>query len=191
MATHPVTRLLGALRQGDRSALDELLPHVYDELRAVARMQLRQHRHTPTLQPTIVVHEAWMKLARSGALSVNDRAHFVAVAASAMRQVVIDHARTMLAQKRGGGVQCATLTAESASYELRPEDVIALDRALDSLDERQRRIVEMRFFAGMSESEIADALEVSVRTVRRDWVSARAWLYSALYPDAAPGAPLP
>lgn len=169
------------MRNGDREALDALLPHVYDELRAAARMQLHRVRNDPALQPTAVVHEAYMKLVRSDGIAAADRSHFLAIAASAMRQVLVDHARAMQSQKRGGGWKQTRLTAGSQTYELSPEDVIALDRALDTLDERQRRIVECRYFAGMEEKEIGEALGISDRTVRREWVKARAWLYTSLY----------
>jgi RNA polymerase sigma-70 factor, ECF subfamily len=181
MSSGEVTRLLGAVRRGDREALDALLPHVYDELRAMAQAQVRRGGGDPTLQPTMVVHEAYMKLARSSGIPAVDRSHFLAIAATAMRQVLVDHARAMLSRKRGGGWKQTLLTAGSQSYELNPEDLIALDRALDGLEERQRRIVECRYFAGMEEREIAEVLGVTDRTVRREWVKARAWLYAALY----------
>jgi RNA polymerase sigma factor (TIGR02999 family) len=180
-----VTRLLAAVRGGDRDALDRLLPHVYEELRAVARAQFRRLGGDPALQATALVHEAWVKLARSGGgVPASDRAHFLAIASTAMRQVLVDHARAVMSQKRGGGWKQVTLTAGSDSYELNPEDVIALDRALDGLDARQRQIVECRYFAGMDDAEIADALGISDRTVRREWVKARAWLYASLYPES-------
>jgi RNA polymerase sigma factor (TIGR02999 family) len=184
-----VTRLLRALRSGNESALDELFPHVYEELRSVARAQARSAAalHGParsaTLQPTALVHEAYLKLARSGNLSAGDRGHFMAIAARAMRQIVTDRARAALSVKRGGGWAPVTLSAGSASVELDPADAIALSRAMDRLDERQRTIVECRFFAGLEESEIAAALGVSERTVRREWVRARAWLYAELHPE--------
>jgi RNA polymerase sigma factor (TIGR02999 family) len=183
-----VTRLLGALQDGDRTALDRLLPKVYDELRGLARAQLRRHSGG-TLEATALVHEAYVKLARSGVLQAVSRTHFFAIAASAMRQVLIDRARALHAQKRGGGVAVVTLTdstAASASLEMRAEELLALDEALQTLDARQRLVVECRFFAGMEETEIAEALGVSERTVRREWVKARAWLYTRLYPEAAP-----
>jgi RNA polymerase sigma factor (TIGR02999 family) len=176
-----VTRLLHAIRGGDRSALDRLLPQVYRELRSVARRI--SVRHAPSsLQPTALVHEAYMKLARSGELQADDRAHFLAIAAAAMRQVVVDQARAALSQKRGGGWVRTLLRDDAAMVELDPESLIGLERALAQLDERQRTIVECRFFGGMEETEIADALGVSTRTVRREWVKARAWLYAELYP---------
>ncbi|CAN5708029.1 ECF-type sigma factor [soil metagenome] len=186
MTTEPrageVTRLLEVLRGGDRSALDRLLPHVYDELRSLARAHARRGM-SESLQPTVLVHEAYLKLARAGALQAADRGHFLAIAAAAMRQVVVDHARGMLSQKRGGGWKRTLLRDDSASTTMSPEDVIALDRALAGLDERQRQVVECRYFGGMEEAEIAEALGVSTRTVRREWVKARAWLYATLYPE--------
>lgn len=183
-----VTRLLGAARRGDAGALDRVYPHVYDELRGVAERQLRREQAGHTLHPTALVHEAYVKLA-GGRLDASSRSHFLAIAARAMRQVLVDHARRRSASKRGGEWHATTLTDGSASIELRPEEVIALDRALDTLDERQRQVVECRFFGGMEETEIAAALGVSERTVRRDWVKARAWLYRQLYPDPPGGAP--
>ena len=178
-----VTRLLEHARRGETDALDRIYPRVYDELRGVAERQLRRERPGHTLHPTALVHEAYVKLA-GGRLDATDRAHFLAIAARAMRQVLVDHARRRSAHKRGGDWYPTTLTDGSASIELQPEEMIALDRALDTLDERQRQVVECRFFGGMEEAEIAEALGVSERTVRRDWVKARAWLYQELYPDA-------
>ena len=175
-----VTRLLGQAREGDSDALDRLYPHVYDELRQVAERQLRRERAGHTLHPTALVHEAYIKLA-GGQLPASDRSHFMAIAARAMRQILVDHARRRSAQKRGGEWHATTLTDGSASMELDHAELIALDDALDSLDERQRKVVECRYFGGMEESEIAEVLGISERTVRRDWVKARAWLYKALY----------
>jgi RNA polymerase sigma factor (TIGR02999 family) len=176
-----VTLLLGALQDGDRAALDRVVPRVYDELRSLARSQLRRQPGA-TLQATALVHEAYVKLGRSGALQAVSRAHFLAIAASAMRQVLIDRARAARAQKRGGGVHAVTLTEHAAGAEIRADELLALDEALTTLDARQRLVVECRFFAGMEEREIAEALGVSERTVRREWVKARAWLYARLYP---------
>lgn len=177
-----VTRLLAAADAGDADALDRLLPLVYDELRQVAEAQLRRERPGHTLQPTALVHETYLKLC-GGDLPASSRAHFLALAARAMRQVLVDHARRRGAAKRGGAWSATTLTDGAASIELDPEELLALDRALDELEPRQRQVVECRFFGGMEESEIAEALGVSERTVRRDWVKARAWLYRALYPE--------
>jgi RNA polymerase sigma factor (TIGR02999 family) len=179
-----VTLLLGALQAGDRTALDELLPRVYDELRALARAQLRRQSGA-TLQATALVHEAYVKLGRSDGLNAVSRSHFMAIAASAMRQVLIDRARAARAQKRGGGVMAVTLSEHAPAAELRVEELLALDEALATLEPRQRLVVECRFFGGMEEREIAEALGISERTVRREWVRARAWLYTRLYPEAA------
>lgn len=176
-----VTRLLEAVDAGEEGALDRLLPLLYNELRAIAARQLRRERSGHTLQPTALVHEAYLKLV-GGELSASSRAHLLAIAARAMRQVLVDHARRRTAAKRGGEHSPTTLTDGSASIELDPEGLLALDRALDELEARQRQVVECRFFGGMEETEIARALGVSERTVRRDWVKARAWLYRALYP---------
>ena len=177
-----VTRLLHALNAGDRSALDRVLPRVYDELRGLARAQLRR-QPTATLEPTALVHEAYVKLARSEAIAALSRPHFLAIAASAMRQVIIDHVRATRAQKRGGGAIAVTLHDQTAR-EVRTDELLALDEALQTLDPRQRFVVECRFFAGMEELEIAEALGMSERSVRREWVKARAWLYTKLYPEA-------
>lgn len=175
-----VTRLLPQLGES-RTALDRLLPHVYEDLRVAARAQLRRHGPMTALQPTVLVHEAYLKLSRAGSLHASDRAHFMALAARAMRQIVVDQARAKVSQKRGGGWQQVTLSAGAVELSARAEDLVALDRALERLDERQRQVVECRFFAGLEESEIAAALGVSTRTVRREWVKARAWLYAELY----------
>jgi len=176
-----VTRLLAAVNAGDANALDRLLPLVYDELRRVAELQLRRERAGHTLQPTALVHEAYLKLA-GGDLPVSSRAHFLAIAARAMRQALVDHARRRSRAKRGGGQRPVTLTAAGWAEEMDLDELLALDAALEELDPRQRQVVECRFFAGMSEAEIGSVLSVTSRTVRRDWVKARAWLYSRLYP---------
>lgn len=184
-----VTRLLAAARDGDRSALDRLLPLVYDDLRAMASGQMRRERAGHVLQPTAVVHEAYLKLAGGRPLEATDRAHFIAIAARAMRQVLVDFARRRDAEKRGGGWARTTLTGlgpRGVGREISPEELLALDEAMETLEPRQRRVVECRFFGGLEEREIAAALGVSERTVRRDWVKARAWLYRSLYGDEAP-----
>jgi RNA polymerase sigma factor (TIGR02999 family) len=178
-----VTRLLQAAGGGERQALDRLLPLVYDELRRLARRQLDRERAGHTLGATALVHEAYVKLAGGGTCGAVDRAHFLAIAARAMRQVLVDYARRRTRVKRGGGWERTTLGDGDAAVEFRPEEMLALDQALDELDPRQREIVEYRFFAGMEEREIAEVLGVSERTVRRDWVKARAWLYRSLYPE--------
>jgi len=176
-----VTRLLRAAREGDERALDRILPLVYDELRVMARRRLSREA-APTLAATGLVHEAYVKLAGGEGLPAMDRAHLLAIAARAMRQVLVDHARRRQALRRGGDWKATTLTPDMAGTAMRPEEILDLERALSLLEPRQRRVVECRFYGGMEESEIALALGVSERTVRRDWVKARAWLYRALYP---------
>lgn len=181
--TGEVTRLLEAARRGEDGALDRVVPLVYDELRRMAARQLRRERAGHTLHATALVHEAYLKLASGGTVEAVDRGHFLAIAARAMRQVLVDHARRRNAEKRGGDWEQTTLSDGDKPLEFQPDELLALDRALDELDERQRQVVECRFFAAMEEEEIAVALGVSARTVRRDWVKARAWLYRSLYPQ--------
>ena len=186
-----VTRLLRAARGGDGEAVDRVMALVYEDLRRVARGHVGRERAGHTLGATALVHESYMRLVGSSAFQAEDRAHFLAIASRSMRQVLVDHARRTRAEKRGGGLHHTTLTDGSASVELDPEELLALDAALESLEERQRRVVEYRFFGGMEEEEIASVLGVSARTVRRDWVKARAWLYSTLYPEGGDGPPSP
>lgn len=168
--------------------MDRLVPLVYDDLHALAGRHLARERPGHTLGATALVHESYMRLIGSEPLPASDRAHFLALASRSMRQVLVDHARKVTAAKRGGGRHChTTLTDGSATLEMDPEQLIALDRALEGLEPRQRKVVECRFFGGMEETEIAEALDVSARTVRRDWVKARAWLYDALYSGGEPG----
>jgi RNA polymerase sigma-70 factor (ECF subfamily) len=178
-----VTALLRRVSDGDAAAVERLFDVLYDELHRLAEAQLRRERVDHTLQPTALVHEAFLRL--SGASpDAQDRVHFASIAARAMRQVVVDHARRRAASKRGGGWFRTTLgPAVASATEIDPVEMIALDEALDTLDERQRRVVEMRFFAGLEETEVAAILGVTERTVRRDWVKARAWLYQTLYGD--------
>jgi RNA polymerase sigma factor (TIGR02999 family) len=181
-----VTRLLEAAEAGDSSALDRLVPLIYEDLRRVAHRQLDREGGGHTLQTTALIHEAYLKLAGSGSVSASSRAHFLAIAARAMRQVLVDYARRRKAAKRGGGVISVTLGDEAQPADASAEDLLALDEALEQLDPRQRQVIECRFFGGMEEKDIAAVLGVSERTVRRDWVKARAWLYQSLYPDKAP-----
>ena len=178
-----VTRILASLRAGDEAALDRLFPLVYQELRSLARRQLRRGPHGATLQATGLVHEVYLKFAGAGAVDAASRGHFLGIAARAMRQVLIDQARARLAQKRGGEWQRTTLSDGDDAVDVAPDDVLALSDALDELEPRQRQVVEFRFFAGMEEQEIAAILGVTERTVRRDWVKARAWLFRSLAPN--------
>lgn len=178
-----VTQLLHQARDGDRVAVDRLVALVYADLKDIARGQLRRERVDHTLDATALVHEAYMKLAAPAGLASKDRAHFLGIAARAMRQVLVDHARRVKAEKRGGGWSRTTLGGKAFTLALEPEALLALDQALDQLEERQRKVVELRYFGGLTEEEAAEVLGVSERTVRRDWIKARAWLYRILYPE--------
>jgi RNA polymerase sigma factor (TIGR02999 family) len=181
---HEVTGLLQRLRSGDAEAKERLFPMVYEELRQVARRALRRERPDHTLRPTELVHEAFLKLTGAEG-GWQNRAHFLGVAARAMRQILVDHARRRLAGKRGGGMVATTLEDIGAEKGLPPEEILALDSALERLelqDPRLRALVEYRFFGGLSDKEIAELLQVSERTVNRDWAKARAWLHKEVYP---------
>lgn len=176
-----VTRLLRDVRKGDRAALDRVLAYIYDDLRALARRQLRREYQERTLEPTGLVHEAYLKLVGGNAVEATDRSHLLALAAHAMRQVLVDNARRRTPAKRRDAMRQVTLTDAVESRDISPEDLIALDDALAHLDPRQRQVVECRFFGGMSDVEIASVLGVTDRTVRREWIKARAWLNRELY----------
>ena len=182
MANTDITGLLAAWRHGDRAAFDKLLPLVYDELRFLARRQLAgQYRRT--LQTTDLVHDAYLKLAAHSRLNIQDRRHFFAIAARAMRQLVVDHARRQTAQKRGGPGRDLLLDEGQVALDEKADEIVALDEALDRLaavDERLSRVVELRFFAGLSVEEAAEVLDSSPRTVKRDWRKARAFLHGEL-----------
>lgn len=177
-----VTQLLIAYRDGDRDAFDRLMPIIYDDLRRIARRQLR--RGAPqTLNTTGLVHEAYLKLVDPSRVDWQDRGHFLAVSARAMRQVIIGYARKRSAVKRGGGERPVTLDEAQIAVDEQADRLLALDRALERLggkDPRLARVVECRFFAGLSEEETAQALGVSLRTAQRDWMRARAWLKEEL-----------
>lgn len=179
-----VTRLLGELRGGDKAAWDRLFSVVYPELRRIARRQI-WGGDGRTVQPTMLVHEAYLKLAGQTGPHVEDRAHFYAVAARAMRQILIDRARRRAAVKRGGEVTHTTLDENGPRADLPVEELLALDQALERLgemDPRARQVVEYRYFLGMTDEEAAGLLGISPRAVRRDWTKARAWLHKELYP---------
>ena len=175
-----VTQLLHEFTAGEQEALEELLPLVYERLRHLARMQLSGERSDHTLRTTALVHEAYLKLVRHHDVDWQDRAHFFAVASRAMRQVLIEYARGKAAQKRGGGAHRLSLNEVTLRPEERADALVALDEALTRLkdvDERQSRVVEFRFFGGLSVEEAAVILDVSPSTVKRDWRTAKAWLY--------------
>lgn len=183
-----ITHLLRRLRDGDHDAFDRLLPIVYSTLKELSRHQL-QRRSGNTLSTTELVHETYIKMAGRTGIDWESRSHFFAVAARAMRQVLVDHARRRAAVKRGGGGRI-TVTGRNLRFELRWDELLALDEALERLSElnaRLRKVVELRFFGGLEEREVADALGVSTRTVERDWVKARLFLHRELYPEAGAG----
>ena len=180
METEPLTQLLREARDGDPSAANRAYALIYDRLYGAARRQLFQPGPSATLTPTALVHEAWLKLA-SAAYEINDRAHFLALASRAMRQIVVDVARAALSEKRGGGAVRVTLN--EASAEASDVGVVQLEEALrrlEQLDARLSQVVQYRYFGGLNEMEIAQLLGVTDRTVRRDWRKARAFLYSEL-----------
>jgi RNA polymerase sigma factor (TIGR02999 family) len=174
-----ITNLLVAHRDGDREAFEQLVPLVYEDLRRIARRQLARHRVRGTLSTTALVHEAYLKMVDQTRVEVNDRNHFFAIAARAMRQIIIDYARKRTAQKRGGGLTPISLDKVQVAVADQAEMLLAIDTALqklNSLNERLTRVFECRYFGGLSEQETADALSMSLRTVQRDWMKGKAWL---------------
>lgn len=174
-----VTRLLAAAREGDSAARDQLFSAVYAELRRLARRELSRHQQQQTLSTTVLVHETYLRLARPGALGLADRAHLLNVAAKAMRQIVIDHARRRLADKRGGGVVPIDLEEARIPVAERAAELVALDAALDrleALDPALSELVEARFFAGRTLEDIAETVGRSERSLKRDFRRARAFL---------------
>lgn len=174
-----ITQLLSAYRDGDRGAWDRLVPLVYDDLRRIARRQLSRHVRALTLDTTALVHEVYLKMARQEGLQVQDRAHLLAVTACAMRQVIVSFARARTAEKRGGGEAPVSLDERLLSIEDQAEQLLDIDRALQQLrrhSERMAQVVECRFFGGLSDDETASALDISRRTVQREWMRARAWI---------------
>jgi RNA polymerase sigma factor (TIGR02999 family) len=174
-----VTELLGKWRAGDQEALGTLVPLVYNELREVAHRYLRHERPDHTLQSTALVHEAYLRLQERGAQKFENRAHFFAIAAQLMRQILVDYARHRNAGKRNAGRRIA-LDDTVQLLEAKSVDLVALDDALDGLaklDPRQSRVVELRFFGGLSVEETSSVLGISPDTVKRDWATAKIWLY--------------
>ena len=181
MASHEITELIQQWGKGDKDAADRLFPLIYDELRRMARHYLRAEGPGQILQPTALVHELYLKLARQG-MDIHDRTHFYAIAARQMRRLLIDYARSSRAEKRGGGLARADSPQIAApggpSFE-----ALALDEALtnlEGLDARVAKVVELRYFAGLGEGEAAEALDISVATLKRDWQFARSWLRAHL-----------
>ena len=183
------TQLLQAWQGGDRNALDALLPLVYKELRRLAHAQLRNERQGHTLQSAALVHEAYLRLAGLNPPQLESRTHFFAIAAQLMRQILVDYARRHRAAKREGSVYKVSLNDAKIVPKSRDVDVIALDDALQALakiDPRQGRVVELRFFAGLSLAEISEAMEIAPATVQRDWTAARAWLHREISRNSRP-----
>ena len=178
-----ITRLLVDFSKGDRATLDELFPVVYDELRRLASNYLRRERNNHTLQPTALVHEAYMKLIDQREVDWQNRAHFFGIAAQMMRRILLKHAEKHNAEKRGGNFQKVNLDEAIVFFEKQNLDVLALDKALSQLaefDEKQARIVELRFFGGLKNEEVAEVIGVSLATVKREWTIAKAWLMREL-----------
>jgi RNA polymerase sigma factor (TIGR02999 family) len=185
-SSEEITQLLVAHREGDRNALGRLLPLIYVDLQRLARRQLVGRRSGHTLNTTGLVHEAYLKLVNARAAEWDDRGHFFSVAAIAMRQIIVDHARSYQALKRGGSQPIHSLEDIEIAVEEQADAIVELDQALarlGELDERLPRVVECRLFAGFTSEETAGALGVSKKTVDRDWKRARAWLRRALAPD--------
>jgi RNA polymerase sigma factor (TIGR02999 family) len=190
--TATVSRLIAALAEGDPQALDAVFPMVYEEIHALAHRQRMRWRGDHTLNTTALVHEAWIRLADRERLGVEGRAHFMAVAATAMRRILINYAESRRALKRGGNVRQVSLSNVQVAdpeglSEADADILVALDAALNELTglhERQARIVECRFFGGMTVEETAAALDVSARTVKRDWAVAQAWLHNRVEQQA-------
>ncbi len=178
-----ITRLLVELKQGNRAAEQLLIPIVYKELHRIASNRLRHEAAHHSLQPTALVNEAYLRLTRLKEIDWQGRSHFFAVSATLMRRILVDHARASQARKRGDGVETISLQDALFPAPEREPEILALDEALNRLaqfDERQSKIVELRFFAGMSEEETGLVLGISARTVKRDWRAAKAWLFAEL-----------
>lgn len=182
----PVTELLKLLKDGHREVVPQLVEMVYCELRRIAAGRMQAERPSHTLTPTALVHEAYLRLAGSADLQFQDRTHFFAVAAQAMRRILVDHARARCAARRGGGPGSTPLEGIDVAVPQSDEELVELDDALLRLAEfspRQGSVVEMRYFAGLTEDEVAEVLGVTRRTVNRDWQMARAWLHSQMRPE--------
>jgi len=192
MRTHPpkeITRLLVAWGDGDQSALEELTPLVYEELHRLAHHYMGHERPNHTLQTTALVNEAYVRLIDWKNVRWQNRAHFFAVSAQLMRRILVDFARSRGYRKRGGGMRATTLDEAALVSDEKGTDLVALDEALlalAELDARQARVVELRFFGGLTNEEVAEVLKVSEGTVRRDWSLARAWLHRELSKNREP-----
>jgi RNA polymerase sigma factor (TIGR02999 family) len=173
---------------GDPDALDKVFPLIYEELRRLAHRYLEREDAGHTLATTELVHEAYLRLIDQTRVQWTGRAHFMAIAATAMRRILVDHARRHRSRKRGGGLRAEALESVEAAVDQPAQLLLDLDRALDrlaSMAPRRARVVECRFFGGMTEQETAEALAVGLRTVKRDWAKARTWLYAEIYPETS------
>jgi RNA polymerase sigma factor (TIGR02999 family) len=183
-AQQPITKFLDEIKSGNKAALEELLPLVYDELRRLANSHLRRERSNHTLQPTALVHEAYLRLIGQNEIEWQSRAHFFGVSARLMREILIEYARARNRQKRGGEFKTQIVLDAAVSFSQNQEiDVILVDDALktlEKLDVRQAKIVEMKFFGGLTVEEIAEVLSISPATVKREWSSAKLLLYKML-----------
>jgi len=185
-SSHAITDLLRAWSGGNERALDRLLPALYEELHRTARARMRHERAGHTLQPTALVNEAFMRMLDAREIDWQDRAHFFAVASRMMRRILVDHARSRRYAKRGGGAQLVSLENSALAAAKQPADLIALEDALGALeqfDARKARVVELRFFGGLSVEEAAAALNVSPQTVLRDWRLSKSWLAREMSKD--------
>ena len=181
-----VTELLAKAGAGDASALDDVFPLIYGELRRLAERQLRREPDGHTLSPTALVHEAYVRLTDYRHVEWAGRAHFMAVASTAMRRILVEHARGHRSAKRGGALRRVPIDSVELGIEERSDLLLALDEALDrlqALDRRQAQVVECRFFGGLTEEETAEAIGIGLRTVKRDWAKARSWLHRELYAE--------
>ena len=186
-ARHQITELLAEWREGNQSALDELYPLVYDELHRLARRYMSRERKDHTLQTTALINEAYVRLVDQKNVNWANRSHFFAISAQIMRRILIDHARRHAYAKRGGGAQQVSLEEVAAIVPNQGRELVRLDEALKTLAERDPRrsqVVELRYFGGLNNEEIAGVLHVSENTVTRDWNMARAWLYQQLTENA-------
>lgn len=185
MSEKPITQILIELKRGETAALDELLPIVYGELRRLANSYLKRERTDHTLQPTALVHEAYIRLIGQKSIEWENRAHFFGVSARLMREILIEYARARNRQKRGGNFKTLLALDDAVSFSNEKQlDIVAVDAALsklENLDKRQARIVEMKFFGGMTIEEIAEVLDISPATVKREWASAKLLLYRMLH----------
>lgn len=180
---HKITRLLQEWKDGDETAIDRLFPLVYNELKRQARNYLNRERSNHTLQPTALVHEVYLRLIKLNETKWDDRSHFYAISAITMRRILVDHAREFSAEKRGGGLLRVTFENLQVANEMKSAQLLDLDEALDKLakiEARKARVVEMIYFGGLNQKEIAEVLQVTEKTVQRDWTFAKLWLYREL-----------